>query len=151
MEVRKALSAAARALRIWCPGPPRTSPTARRNTAELSRRWCPGPPRHQPIALIYCYAHIAQLVPGASANKFHSTLDHCGAVAQAVCGLLRSNRPAVFDPVRVYLAEVRCCYALTAQQLELPRSQPVAGTSIMLWRYAAAAEGAARGSRSYTQ
>ena len=71
--------------------------------------------------------------------KIHSTLDHRGAVAQAVRGLLRSNRLAVFDQLRAILAEVRCCCALTAQQLELPRSQPVAGTSIMLWGYAAAA------------
>ena len=34
-----------------------------------------------------------------------------------------------------------CCCALTSQQSELPRSQPVAGTSIMLWGY-----GAIRGS-----
>ena len=95
-------------------------------------------PRNNLIALIYCYAHIAQLVPeattdqshntfdhrgaivqvvpGATAKKFHSTLDHRGAVAQVVRGLLRNNRLAVFDQLRVILAEVHCCCALPAQQ-----------------------------------
>jgi hypothetical protein len=78
-------------------------------------------------------------VPEAASKNSHSTLGHSGAVAQAVHGLLRSNRLAVFGQLRVIPEEVRCCCALTAEQLELPRSQPVAGTSIMLWGYAAVA------------
>jgi hypothetical protein len=113
---------------------------------------------HSPL---YHHGAIVQVVPRATAEQFHntnipprahcaasawgrrkkshSTLDHHGTVAQAVLGLMRSNCLAVFDHLRVILAEVRCCCTLTAQQLEVPRSQLVAGTSIILRGYAVAA------------
>ena len=107
---------------VWRSNTPRRGPQVQSYRAGGA---CSGLPRNNPTALICCYAHIAQLMPGATAKKSHSTLDHRGAVAQAVRGLLRGDRLAVFDQLRVIaviLAEVRCCCALTAQQLELPRS-----------------------------
>ena len=50
-----------------------------------------------------------------------------------------SNCLAVFDQLWFILAEVHYCCALNVQQLKLPQSQPVAGTSIILQGYAAVA------------
>jgi hypothetical protein len=42
---------------------------------------------------MYYYAHIAQLVPGATAEQSHSNLDRCGAAAR--------QSPSSFGQLRV--------------------------------------------------